>query len=798
MSNRRRILTGVSAGGGAPGNEFYIAANGSGNGRRIDTPALFSAATINEALSGGKVVKMLGPAVTPAITADRRADEFPEDPYGHIIEVAGVIDFIKHPGNPSGPNGTFAGSRFAMAAPVDPEAITDVTGQTVGNTGLVLRAPVIITGITARRMGTVINFDTSEVANGTIVQDFVGTNFQRFNDTLQRVITPGVDRTTEVTLSNITWRRGIMDGYSKAALRAMHYCHDWLFEDITGNSWRQDKDSFARMIVFDFWSHHMIVRRCIGRNPTSTSTAYYNGDACVEWNDGNHHIYLEDCEGYGATDGGIDGKGFNNTVVRGIFGDNKRNIRCWADDTTYTGVKLYPPKNRGDTGNGRTFTFIAGSFSPSRVTDPLAGKKSSKFRGRGFFDAVEFFTIGQEAGTTLILTEPGAIGHYVNCVIDGAPLTTANMGTVSISALSKVIIYQGSKDPAVINCQITSPMTHTAPTDALFQLPLRASSASETINTQCYWELNRNSPYIDNGKATDDIELSSWTVHNPTLSMLMPAPGQVMSIDVTVFDAAKNPITAALNVTSVAVANTDAPAIAANGIIGSTKTDPTITKALPSVKDKDIIQVDVYSNAIGVNHPSIPGFTRDPAFDNVQNTTAKSWRFWKRSDGTETSITTSFWSNADDTGACSPVSGSTSHDLIVTIIRYAKETGTPYETVTAGNLVNMDQPPSTPVPYVSTSAHATINTGGNNRLLFAMWIGRNDGVDMDVHSSTPTWAINSSQWYEGAAGGDMTFTSVIKKAPTMGAYPGAKLTWSRTTRFAHMTSVCAYLPRAES
>lgn len=790
MTRRRR---GLMKSMGAVGMvAFYIAANGTGNGKTINNPSPFSAAIVNSALAAGKIVKMIGPAVTPALDAPKRADEFPEDPYGHIVTQAGVIDFIKHPSNPDGPNGQFCGSRKAWVPPADSEEITDVsTGFAVGGNGFVFRAPVIVTGLSARRMGTVINFDTPNVANASIIQDYSARNIQRFQDTLDNL------GTTNVRVDDLIFRRGVLDGYSKAAHRAMDYSQGWVFEDITGNSRRQANDSFARLIVFDYFSHNMIVRRCVGRNSHMTTGQYWNGDSCVEWNDGNHDIYLEDCEGYGSTDGGIDGKGFNNTIIRGIFGNNKRNIRCWGE-STYIGGTSIAPHNRGDTTNGRCHAFIAGYSEPNRATDPLAGFRSSRFRGLALIEDYDFITTGQDAGTALILTEPGSLAHIVNSRIDGVPLTYANTGTTQINDSSKVIIYQGSKDPAVINCQITTPASHTTPETAVFNLQLTSTSAASgsAINTDCRWELDRNDALI----TSNTVTLNSWCSATPVLTLIAPTAPNVFTFDVTCVDAAKNRVTRTLTVTAVAVNETDAPVIASNGILAATKTGSSVTNNYPASKFAfDVIWVSVYSNAVGVDHPSIPGFTLVPELSNVQSTTFKTWKLYRRLDGSEGStFTTTFWSDAGETTLCSAVNNTTSHTVNFINIRFAKQTGTPFESPTVLNIGQPPVPPPLPAPqtYVTPTKAAGCSPSGVNRLMLAVLTGRNDITDGVVDVSTPEWKFNDAQWFTGASSGDMTFTSVTQVNTEIRAYTGANLFWTKTTRTFHLTDCVAFLPRA--
>lgn len=788
-----------------PANAFYFAANGSGNGQTIGAPALFNIGDVNTQLQAGKIVKMLGPAVTPAPDADPRPDEFFEDAYGHIVEVPGTIEFIAHPANPGGPRGTFVGSREKWILPADPEEVTDFSGKAVGGTGLVLRAPCVIRGINARRMGTVINFDTNNAAHGTIIEDFSGYNIQRFNDTLQRVITSGVGRTTEVNVNDVIIRRGELIGYSKAAIRAMHYCQDWLIEDVTGNSGRQANDSFARLIVFDYFAQRMLVRRCIGRNAHMTTGSYRNGDACVEWNDGNRFIVIEDCEGYGATDGGFDGKGFDAILRRCVSGDNKRQYRVWCDGL-YEDCTSLAPHNRGDVTNGRAHIFIAGSFEPNRATDPLAGFASSEYRGRGYFRRPVINTAGQDAGTATILTEAGAIGHLVNGIIDGQPLTYANMGFTQIHAESKVIVYQGSEDPADIGCEIITPMVQTAPESTRVNIALQARNKAGAVNTECYWELDREHP----GVKDNSVRLSSWVTHNPVLSFdAPPAPG-VFSIDVTVIDAAKNRITQTLTVASQVVGETDAPAVAGHGAIAYTKNSATVTNVpLPAVFANDIIYAYVYSNAAGVNHPSIPGFELDPDLSNVQDSTFKTWKLWRRCDGTEApNHTASFWSdgpiNASVPGdpgtvACSAVNNSTIHAVKFVVVRYARQAGKPYELASKANIGQPPIPPPLPAPqtYLTPTAGAGCNLSIRNRLLLSVFTARNDIKDGVVDASTPDWSLNDSQWVSGANTGDMTFTTMVQKATEAKNYPGGKLFWTQTARTYHLTDCVAFLPRED-
>ena len=642
---------------------------------------------------------------------------------------------------------------------------------------------------------------------------------------------PAANLSGGVTISNdnTTIRRFNVVGVSKACTRIAGNSSGMLIEDFYVDSGWQANDSFARAFSGVDKGKNVIIRNGACANIYEEDGTYYNGDG-YNVDDGNENVSITNVTMIRSTDGGADLKGFGHTIDNGRFEKCKRSFRVWGYKVTINGGSSTNPHNSGTTaqelGNGSAHAFVNGYF-PTTVdvgSDPFSGDGltpggASKYRGFARFVGTFFDGDGDIAGdgaperlaTNFLLTQaPGAVAFFVNCtrrsptLTAGAiqPLTDANAGIIDIDVGGKYAIFNGN--PATIGVAIDIPLTQSAPEGGLTRIPLRATSAAGGVYVPCVWELDETHPGVANGTVTLGPGNNGWARHDPTLTFLAPpaAGGGKLELNITVEDVAGNRVTGLLTVNSTPVGPTQTPLPAGTGPISSTRTAPSlyVSKPTTGVFENDIMRVDIRSNAAGVNHPTMPaGWTQIAALDNTQGT-AKTWTFWKRAGASEPDeFLVELWASADESTPSSPVNQTSTHAAIMSVIRYCKTTGDPYENPGVASLNAPAFVDPAPTYWEYASAGPTINTTAGNRFLQMVWAGTNDFVAQEVSPSAAAgYVTDDSQVVQSAAAGDMTFTNVIREAATAGAYPGCKLRWpskNSSRGSGSMVNVIAWLPR---
>lgn len=786
-------------GGGLPeGDLFYFKPTGSGAGdgssindaRTFNQANLDAAATAMAAVDG--TIVLVGPLTSKAGSAARGADEFEPILGGYVVSQDVPVYGIRHPLNPDTTDMAypcFAGDRFAWELPEDPEPgeddpIFDTRLQSVGLQAFDVQADgAHFRYLRFRRTGCAFRWSVDDLGHDALIEDFRADNIQRFVD-------PYTSAGVANTINNITVRNGTIVGYSKAVIRSAANSSGMLVEDVYGDSGWQAQDSFARLFNCDDTAHDIIVRRCHALHIYSSLGGYWNGDG-FESNDGNEDITFEDCSVNGSTDGGFDTKGKRITIINGTATDCKRLIRVWMT-TTVIGGTFSHPKNRGDYGNGSCLAFINGGFSPAQVTDPLAGSLASEFRGKGIFKGCHFVgdgdtedPIAEEDGGTgrqasmLVFTgAAGAIAKFINCTRT-SDLNTGGVevdltaevadGQESIALRSFVSYYTGPEepeDPGYVPTVITTDLTQDWPEGSLVVIELKASQdGGVTDNELCTWELDRTHPDVD---ADETIALSDWAYYAPEISFIAPdSGGAPVTIDVTVEDAAANPVTGTLVVTSTPRGPTDPPvyagagALAATGTLGATSVTPPLPR---SAGENDVIAVVAHTNKT-LNAPSVSGISDPPVLSILQSGNIKSHLFIKRLGVGEVAPVVTFDTAIAVEGDDEDESDTEIHAARCFLIRGCRLTGDPYEAEqgAASTLTTTEKtgPAVTPV--------------GANRLIMNFFVINNDVVDVKVTAGGMTKA---SYGYT-TLGSDLCMYACSKRVFGGAATPvdGATIEW---------------------
>ena len=192
---------------------------------------------------------------------------------------------------------------------------------TINNTGTAFRAAGDVSDIAIEHV------DANNVAR--FFEDYAG----------------GANKTA--TISGLTIRDVSVEGFSKGVIRLQYDTHDVLIEDVHGDSQRQDGDEFAIGVHLLGSTHDVVIRRTVMENATDTTGGeYWNGDGFAT--EGSvHGVLFEDTVARGNTDAGYDLKSRDNTLVRALAEDNKRNYRVWTEATLIDSVGLDPHKRGG-------------------------------------------------------------------------------------------------------------------------------------------------------------------------------------------------------------------------------------------------------------------------------------------------------------------------------------------------------------------------------------------------------------------------------------------------------------------
>jgi hypothetical protein len=151
-----------------------------------------------------------------------------------------------------------------------------------------------------------------------------------------------------------------INGFSKGAVRLQYDTRNVLFEDVHGDSERQDRDNFAEGIALEGTVHDVVLRRVSMRNSQDTLHEYWNGDGfATERN--VYRIRFEDTEAAGNTDAGYDLKSSETTLDRAVAKDNKHNFKLWGNRIVVSNCIGESPRLRGGTGVQSQFEILQGT-----------------------------------------------------------------------------------------------------------------------------------------------------------------------------------------------------------------------------------------------------------------------------------------------------------------------------------------------------------------------------------------------------------------------------------------------------
>jgi hypothetical protein len=151
-----------------------------------------------------------------------------------------------------------------------------------------------------------------------------------------------------------------VNGFSKGAVRLRYDTRNVRFEDVHGDSERQDGDNFAEGIALEDTVHDVVLRRVTMRNSQDTLHEYWNGDGFTTERQ-VYRIRFEDTVATGNTDGGYDLKSSQTTLDRAIAKDNKHNFKLWGDKVVVSNCVGVSPHLRGGTGVQSQFEILQGA-----------------------------------------------------------------------------------------------------------------------------------------------------------------------------------------------------------------------------------------------------------------------------------------------------------------------------------------------------------------------------------------------------------------------------------------------------
>jgi len=234
---------------------------------------------------------------------------------------------------------------------------------TINNTGTAFRAAGDVSGISIEHV------DANNVAR--FFEDYAG----------------GTNKTA--TISGLTIRDVSVEGFSKGVIRLQYDTRDVLIEDVHGDSQRQDGDEFAIGVHLLGSTHDVVIRRTVMENATDTTgDGYWNGDGFAT--EGSvHGVLFEDTVARGNTDAGYDLKSRDNTLVRALAEDNKRNYRVWTEATLIDSVGLDPHKRGGSGTQEQVWTASDAKVKIVNGYFADAGTSTVAFENNGVIETID-------------------------------------------------------------------------------------------------------------------------------------------------------------------------------------------------------------------------------------------------------------------------------------------------------------------------------------------------------------------------------------------------------------------------
>lgn len=315
------LLTHVRSGTAQPvevtKSAFFIAPSGSGTGN-----SWADAASIDDLPS---LVRRVGPGGVIHIRADE-GDIYDLSEKTIKIDAGGTerAPIVIRGSRSDGGEGyaKLKSGRTLWTLPESSEAITDTSQWNHGGDLFVLTSGtrhITFETLDLQQAGNAIKI--VDALRGLTIRNCKGYNLRRFLEV------DGKIDVSDVVVSHVA-----VVGFSKHCFRCRGTGQNWLFEAISANSGRQDRDNFAVGLGIYGQAHGIVVRDSEFANCHDSYNRYWNADG-ISSEEENYDILIENVVCRGNTDGGVDLKS-SNTIVRNCqFLDNKINVRIWSDVT---------------------------------------------------------------------------------------------------------------------------------------------------------------------------------------------------------------------------------------------------------------------------------------------------------------------------------------------------------------------------------------------------------------------------------------------------------------------------------
>ena len=212
--------------------------------------------------------------------------------------------------------------RTSWTLPDSPETTTDTSQWNHGGDLFVLTSGtryITFESLDLQQAGNAIRI--ADEMRGLTIRNCKGYNVRRFLEV------DGKIDVSDVVVSHVA-----VVGFSKHCFRCRGTGQNWLFEAVSVNSGRQDRDNFAVGLGIYGQARGIVVRDSEFANCHDSYNRYWNADG-ISSEEENSDILIENVVCRGNTDGGVDLKS-SNTIVRNCqFTDNKINVRVWNDVT---------------------------------------------------------------------------------------------------------------------------------------------------------------------------------------------------------------------------------------------------------------------------------------------------------------------------------------------------------------------------------------------------------------------------------------------------------------------------------
>ena len=155
---------------------------------------------------------------------------------------------------------------------------------------------------------------------------------------------------TSATVAGLAVHDVDVTGFSRGVIRLSYDSHAVVLENVTGDSKRQNADSWATGVSLEGTVHDVTIANAAMSNSFDDSTSYWNGDG-FSAEAQTHDITFENTFAAGNTDGGYDIKSNNVTMIDAVAEGNKRNFRFWGHNVTVIDSTSIDPHMQGGAGS---------------------------------------------------------------------------------------------------------------------------------------------------------------------------------------------------------------------------------------------------------------------------------------------------------------------------------------------------------------------------------------------------------------------------------------------------------------